>query len=1108
MAFPSLPTCGFLLVLVLFVLNLRDICATGRYASIPVRCDDGGSKAEAGALTKQLVGDVGVLKSERQDRALTAARRKAREIGVDDESEFGEFLTLEEAASNAITPRVGSAQPELVHEDFWLVCTMDGTVHARNSASGNEMWQTSLGEPLVQSFNSFAPTIGKVVPGDDGSLYIYTHDDKLERYELTIPELVNASPKVQELEGVGKLIIVGEFTTVVYSLDVATGRVVLKTSVRDAIKAEESFLEPDELVNIAKRVYTVRAFEEFSGKEVWNFTYGKFETPDAVLADSGSRVPNGSGSRLTLGQVPVSSIFSVSRLLNDGSEGGVHERTCPVEEVAPYMLPAEPTADAGLSATEEQGVTLVRVQSADGRGELMGTAYPLGPDLNPFMENGLPSPQDLPSEGTENKVLELVSNSSDGASVGLLRFSTGNSPNPDLPGDDKLPISSPGTLPSSYQNRVVAYSFLLVAVMILALLAGITYKRKPRERWVNDSTLEVGKLTVNLDQVKGRGCHGTVVYSGKLGKRPVAVKRMLSSMYDVANKEVELLIRSDGHPNVVRYFAQEKCRDFVYLALELCTTTMDGAIRRMKSADAENDQHISVTAADVRFLSELVSAVSHLHDLRIVHCDIKPQNILLIESASASSESRDFLQRRSFGEWSPKLSDMGLGRKISDSTSSIGIGASTTFSVGYGESQNLSSMQGAGTQGWRAAELLQKLAGVTGRANDRDVAVRCGRMVDVFSLGCVFFYTLTLGYHPFGDFFEREKNILNGTPKALDRITGLGEAHDLIRQMLQKEPEKRPTLRGCQEHPFFWSAERRIQFLCTISNQLKVDKASTNRLKALLDSRALASKVHSKTGWFEVLDGVFKQDLSAGAHAYDYWSTCDLLRFIRNKFAHLQELRSLDKNGIVSSTDKFWKHFNDRFPKLLLTCYHVICATCAHETSFKPFLGEEVSERNEERSRKWQTEVTKQLQSKQHSCRGWFINQELWMDANNRLGNKGNRQREKLRPAKYKVTLCSHWERTGGTWCAKGKQCGFAHGRFDLRHRRLIATEKASGNWRQDLAFSTEQRSPRTTGSRTMRGPSPVRRQEQASLSAVMAEDPPPPPPGFENFAKARPAVR
>lgn len=37
---------------------------------------------------------------------------------------------------------------------------------------------------------------------------------------------------------------------------------------------------------------------------------------------------------------------------------------------------------------------------------------------------------------------------------------------------------------------------------------------------------------------------------------------------------MSLLIKSDGHPNVVRYFIKEECNDFVYLGLQLCVMSL------------------------------------------------------------------------------------------------------------------------------------------------------------------------------------------------------------------------------------------------------------------------------------------------------------------------------------------------------------------------------------------------------------------------------------------------------------------------------------------------------------------------------------------------------
>ena len=80
------------------------------------------------------------------------------------------------------------------------------------------------------------------------------------------------------------------------------------------------------------------------------------------------------------------------------------------------------------------------------------------------------------------------------------------------------------------------------------------------------------------DEVLGYGGHGTMVYKGTLDGRKVAVKRMLKTYHASADREISLLIESDGHPNVVRYFLKEARGDFVYLALELCDFSLHDLI--------------------------------------------------------------------------------------------------------------------------------------------------------------------------------------------------------------------------------------------------------------------------------------------------------------------------------------------------------------------------------------------------------------------------------------------------------------------------------------------------------------------------------------------------
>jgi serine/threonine-protein kinase/endoribonuclease IRE1 len=79
-----------------------------------------------------------------------------------------------------------------------------------------------------------------------------------------------------------------------------------------------------------------------------------------------------------------------------------------------------------------------------------------------------------------------------------------------------------------------------------------------------DDSLILRNITVDTSQVLGNGSGGTTVYAGTYEGREVAVKRMLLQYHNLALTEIALLQQSDDHPNVVRYFCNEKDKDFLY----------------------------------------------------------------------------------------------------------------------------------------------------------------------------------------------------------------------------------------------------------------------------------------------------------------------------------------------------------------------------------------------------------------------------------------------------------------------------------------------------------------------------------------------------------------
>lgn len=494
-----------------------------------------------------------------------------------------------------------------------------------------------------------------------------------------------------------------------------------------------------------------------------------------------------------------------------------------------------------------------------------------------------------------------------------------------------------------------------------------TFEPKPvisTEKHLKDGMVQVGRLTYDskLENCLGQGSSGTTVFPGTFDGRVVAVKRLIKTANSLAEKEIRHLVSSDEHPNVIRYHGKEESPAFFFIALDKFETSLDQFVEYPEKF--EKMVH-PIRGYDIKdALRQVTRGVQHLHSLKLVHRDIKPQNILVRPVRTNRPPSE--------GQLTPLLfviSDFGLCKPLEDGPESVFAATRTA----------------AGTTGWKAPELLvssrdaiaapaasdsghshsQSFSKSTNNSGDGTVidpptGRRATKAIDVFSLGCVFFYVMTRGGHPFdrgGSPLARDLNVKEDKyDTSLLRGSFIGydfDAEDLIMQMIMHDPKSRPDAAGILQHPFFWKVEHKLDFLCAVSDAYEERKQKITNIhdenaprtelekEYLAELTALQSLAVNVLGfksngqpqdWLSALPKTFLNEMGK-QRKYTGNKMIDLLRVIRNKKNHFHDLPTdikelmirgptgNENRGQIEGYYLFWR---DKFPSLLVNCHQLV----------------------------------------------------------------------------------------------------------------------------------------------------------------------------------------
>jgi len=417
------------------------------------------------------------------------------------------------------------------------------------------------------------------------------------------------------------------------------------------------------------------------------------------------------------------------------------------------------------------------------------------------------------------------------------------------------------------------------------------------------------KVWLILNEKLGSGAFSEVFKGYKENKScEVAVKRVkLGKSYEPKGKQLDQLLgigidlQSTRHPNLVECFFTELKDNCLYYVMELANYSLENWIK----IDNHDNEILTKVCKDV------ATGLKALHEKRIVHQGIKPQNVLIF----IIKEARELVP---IG----KLSDFGISRISNEDQE-----ASFFPFFGFRTTKGL-----LGTQAYLPPEAKKRM--------------NLELSFDIFSLGILFGYTMTGGQHIFSWPGQSAKFvIMTKTRKTEPNWSLLGEKKftalkNLLQVMLSNDPKKRGTISEILEHPFFWTYEESYQFLVRVSKEVNNEEACKVAVtlaaqKFLSDLPDWKLRLHAKIQeWINKKEmelhkrRSFKRYAVREHNKYNGRSIIQLINFIRDQDEHYLHWLSSELEDEIIFGDKhvsnYRSYFMRTFPELPTLLYNVL----------------------------------------------------------------------------------------------------------------------------------------------------------------------------------------
>ena len=267
-----------------------------------------------------------------------------------------------------------------------------------------------------------------------------------------------------------------------------------------------------------------------------------------------------------------------------------------------------------------------------------------------------------------------------------------------------------------------------------------------------------------------RGAFGSVFLSRRRQTGDIfAMKVIPASKNEVLYTEREVMCRA-SHPSVISLYWSFRASGTIFFIMSFAR---GGDLFALLESVGSLDEETATF-----YIAELVNAVGYLHSLGIVHCDLKPDNILLNE--------RGHLQLTDFG-----LSKFGAEqRELSRSLLFRFAPKNETNNFNIFENKKNGKKRVVGTPHYIAPESL--------------VRGDYGPPIDWWAVGAIA-YELVVGEPPFNGENEAQifSAIVNGYYSWPDDVEVSKEYKKMVEDLLQYQPELRPNIIDLKKYDVF-----------------------------------------------------------------------------------------------------------------------------------------------------------------------------------------------------------------------------------------------------------------------------------------------------------------